>query len=120
MLSFYAGGGFHRERHVAQIAPAGAWRVWAEPETGGEGYIPLAKSKRKRSEAILGQIADIFGGTYIPGNATPYATGGVGGNATGAGAANVHVTAVVTNPWTGEQTRAFARTEAVKVVRSVQ
>ena len=120
VLSFYAGGGFHRERHVAQIAPAGAWRVWAEPETGGEGYIPLAKSKRKRSEAILGQIADIFGGTYIPGHATPYATGGVGGNAPGAAAANVHVTAVVTNPWTGEQTRAFARTEAVKVVRSVQ
>lgn len=120
VLSFYAGGGFHRERHVAQIAPAGAWRVWAEPETGGEGYIPLAKSKRKRSEAILASIADIFGGTYIPGAATPYATGGVGGNATGAGAANIHVTAIVTNPWTGEQTRAFARTEAVKVVRSVQ
>lgn len=120
VLSFYAGGGFHRERHVAQIAPAGAWRVWAEPETGGEGYIPLAKSKRKRSEAILGQIADIFGGTYIPGNATPYATGGVGGNASGAGTANIHVTALVTNPWTGEQARAFARTEAVKVVRSVQ
>lgn len=120
VLSFYAGGGFHRERHVAQIAPAGAWRVWAEPETGGEGYIPLAKSKRKRSEAILGEIANIFGGTYIPGTATPYATGGVGGNATGAGAANIHVTALVTNPWTGEQTRAFARTEAVKVVRSVQ
>lgn len=120
VLSFYAGGGFHRERHVAQIAPAGAWRVWAEPETGGEGYIPLAKSKRRRSEAILGQIADIFGGTYIPGNATPYATGGVGGNASGAGTANIHVTALVTNPWTGEQARAFARTEAVKVVRSVQ
>lgn len=120
VLSFYAGGGFHRERHVAQIAPAGAWRVWAEPETGGEGYIPLAKSKRKRSEAILGRIADIFGGTYIPGHATPYATGGVGGNATGAGSATVHVTALVTNPWTGEQARAFARTEAVKVVRSVQ
>lgn len=120
VLSFYAGGGFHRERHVAQIAPAGAWRVWAEPETGGEGYIPLAKSKRKRSEAILARIADIFGGTYVPGGATPYATGGVGGNAPGVGAANIHVTALVTNPWTGEQARAFARTEAVKVVRSVQ
>lgn len=120
VLSFYAGGGFHRERHVAQIAPAGAWRVWAEPETGGEGYIPLAKSKRKRSEAILARIADIFGGTYVPGSATPYATGGVGGNAPGVGAANIHVTALVTNPWTGEQARAFARTEAVKVVRSVQ
>ena len=121
VLSFYAGGGFHREQHVAQIAPAGAWRVWAEPETGGEGYIPLAKSKRKRSEAILAQIADIFGGTYIPGAASPYATGGVpGGSGAGLSGASIHVTALVTNPWTGEETRAFARTEAVKVVRSVQ
>ena len=121
VLSFYAGGGFSREQHVAQIAPAGTWRVWAEPETGGEGYIPLAKSKRKRSEAILAQIADIFGGTYIPGSASPYATGGVpGGAGTGLSGASIHVTALVTNPWTGEETRAFARTEAVKVVRSVQ
>ena len=121
VLSFYAGGGFHREQHVAQIAPAGAWRVWAEPETGGEGYIPLAKSKRKRSEAILAQIADIFGGTYVPGAASPYATGGVpGGSGAGLSGASIHVTALVTNPWTGEETRAFARTEAVKVVRSVQ
>lgn len=121
VLSFYAGGGFHREQHVAQIAPAGAWRVWAEPETGGEGYIPLAKSKRKRSEAILAQIADIFGGTYIPGAASPYATGGVpDGSGAGLSGASIHVTALVTNPWTGEETRAFARTEAVKVIRSVQ
>lgn len=121
VLSFYAGGGFHREQHVAQIAPAGTWRVWAEPETGGEGYIPLAKSKRRRSEAILAQIADIFGGTYIPGAASPYATGGVpGGAGAGLSGASIHVTALVTNPWTGEETRAFARTEAVKVVRSVQ
>ena len=121
VLSFYAGGGFHREQHVAQIAPAGTWRVWAEPETGGEGYIPLAKSKRRRSEAILARIADIFGGTYIPGAASPYATGGVpGGAGAGLSGASIHVTALVTNPWTGEETRAFARTEAVKVVRSVQ
>ena len=100
VLSFYAGGGFHREQHVAQIAPAGAWRVWAEPETGGEGYIPLAKSKRKRSEAILAQIADIFGGTYVPGAASPYATGGVpGGSGAGLSGASIHVTALVTNPW---------------------
>jgi len=95
--------------------------LWAEPETGGEGYIPLAKAKRKRSEAILAQIADIFGGTYIPGAASPYATGGVpGGSGAGLSGASIHVTALVTNPWTGEETRAFARTEAVKVVRSVQ
>lgn len=51
VLEFYARGGL-RERHVAQIAPAGSWRIWAEPETGGEAYIPLAASKRQRSLAI--------------------------------------------------------------------
>ncbi|WP_392749458.1 phage tail tape measure protein [Streptomyces sp. LN590] len=35
VLDFYADGGVRRENHVAQIAPAGAWRVWAESETGG-------------------------------------------------------------------------------------
>lgn len=48
VLSF-ANGGEHR---VAQIARPGAWRVWAEDETGGEAYIPLAASKRSRSMAI--------------------------------------------------------------------
>lgn len=60
VLDFYAQGGV-RENHVAQIAPPGAWRVWAEPETGGEAYIPLALAKRSRSEAILAEVADRFG-----------------------------------------------------------
>ncbi|MFG3140959.1 phage tail tape measure protein [Streptomyces sp. NPDC048211] len=60
LLSFYAGGGM-RESHVAQIAPAGAWRVWAEPETAGEAYIPLASSKRARSKTILSEVAHRFG-----------------------------------------------------------
>ena len=51
VVDYYASGGL-RERHVAQIAPAGSWRVWAEPETGGEAYIPLAPSKRTRSLEI--------------------------------------------------------------------
>ncbi len=51
------------ESHVAQIAPAGAMRVWAEPETGGEAYIPLAAGKRSRSKAILAEVAKMFGGT---------------------------------------------------------
>lgn len=55
----FANGGI--ENHVAQIAPAGAMRVWAEPETGGEAYIPFAKSKRARSEQILATVADKFG-----------------------------------------------------------
>ncbi|MGW1157779.1 phage tail tape measure protein [Streptomyces sp. NPDC002519] len=70
ILSFYADGGFHaggrgrRENHVAQIAPAGSWRVWAEPETyPGEAYIPLAPSKRARSRQILDEVAHRFGAT---------------------------------------------------------
>nr|WP_203672344.1 hypothetical protein [Streptomyces sp. SID13666] len=50
------------ERHIAQIARAGEMRLWAEPETGGEAYIPLARSKRARSESILESVANMFGG----------------------------------------------------------
>lgn len=50
VVDYYADGGV--ESHTAQIAPAGAWRVWAEPETGGEAYIPLAPGKRARSVDI--------------------------------------------------------------------
>ena len=67
VLNFFANGSEH---HVAQIAPAGAWRVWAEPETGGEAYIPLSPAKRARSEAILEDVAARFGmyvGRYADG-----------------------------------------------------
>ncbi|RLP16749.1 tape measure protein [Corynebacterium diphtheriae] len=64
VVSYYANGGV-RENHVAQIAAAGSWRVWAEPETGGEAYIPLAQSKRVRSKAILATVADKFGLTLV-------------------------------------------------------
>jgi TP901 family phage tail tape measure protein len=60
--SFASGG----EHHVAQIAPAGAWRLWAEPETGGEAYIPLAPGKRDRSMSILAQVAERFGMQLAP------------------------------------------------------
>ncbi|MFD5425354.1 phage tail tape measure protein [Streptomyces sp. NPDC127084] len=62
LLEFYARGGVRRENHTAQIAPAGAWRVWAEPETQGEAYIPLAGAKRARSKRILEEVARRFGG----------------------------------------------------------
>lgn len=82
MLDFYKNGGM-RERHVAQIAPAGSWRVWGEPETGGESYIPLAASKRQRSLQIwqetgrrLGVQGFAGGGiTYVP--AAPSVTSNV-------------------------------------------
>jgi TP901 family phage tail tape measure protein len=59
---YYASGGM-REDHVAQIAKAGAWRVWAEDETGGEAYIPLAQSKRPRSRQIAAETVKRLGGT---------------------------------------------------------
>lgn len=57
-VTSYANGGEH---HVAQIARPGDWRVWAEPETGGEAYIPLAASKRDRSMAIWREVGRRFG-----------------------------------------------------------
>ncbi len=45
---------------------------WAEPETGGEAFIPLAQSKRSRSADILGQVAQMFGYKL-----ESYATGGI-------------------------------------------
>ncbi|CAB5220399.1 hypothetical protein UFOVP238_44 [uncultured Caudovirales phage] len=68
---FRANGGV--EDHTAQIAPAGSWRVFAEPETGGEAYIPLALSKRTRSLQLLRQVSNIFGGDFVQ-----YADGNVG------------------------------------------
>ncbi|MFB7312987.1 phage tail tape measure protein [Streptomyces sp. NPDC056192] len=66
VLDFYANGGTNRrgirENHTAQIAPAGAWRVWAEEETGGEAYIPLAASKRGRSRDITEETIRRLGG----------------------------------------------------------
>ncbi|MEU4578923.1 hypothetical protein [Nonomuraea sp. NPDC023979] len=61
-IRHFAAGGEH---HVAQIASPSTIRVWAEPETGGEAYIPLAASKRGRSEDILSEVADRFGGRYL-------------------------------------------------------
>jgi hypothetical protein len=66
ITDYYADGGIRAgevkhfangsENHIAQIAPAGAMRVWAEPETMGEGYVPFAPSKRPRSRAITEEI----------------------------------------------------------------
>lgn len=76
IVDYYADGGI-RSRHIAQVAPPGAMRVWAEPETEGEAYIPFARSKRTRSVAILDQVAQRFG--YSLTNATNVARFADGG-----------------------------------------
>ncbi|GAA1111289.1 phage tail tape measure protein [Streptomyces javensis] len=72
VVDYYAKGGIQRggvrrfaggaENHIAQIAPAGSWRVWGEPETQGEGYVPFARAKRPRSRAITEEIVRRLGG----------------------------------------------------------
>lgn len=73
------------ERHIAQIGRPGEIRVWNEPETQGEAYIPLAPGKRKRSEAILERVAEMFGGQVVyfaQGALRQYASGGMRVHAT--------------------------------------
>ncbi|GAA2656709.1 phage tail tape measure protein [Streptomyces vastus] len=75
VVDYFAAGGVRRENHVAQIAPAGSWRIWGEPETGGEAYIPLAQSKRARSRRIAEETVRRLGGGPIEW----YASGGLSG-----------------------------------------
>ena len=56
----YADGKLPDQATIARPRVGGLVQ-WAEPETEGEAYIPLAKSKRQRSEKILGQVANAFG-----------------------------------------------------------
>jgi hypothetical protein len=56
----YADGKLPQQAMVAAGKGAGLVQ-WAEQETGGEAFIPLAPSKRDRSTAILGQVASSFG-----------------------------------------------------------
>jgi hypothetical protein len=103
VVDYYANGGIQRggvrhfadgaENHVAEIAPAGAWRMWAEPETGGEAYIPLAPAKRLRSRAIAEETIRRLGGDpqtiewHADGSITRFASGGMDFSYSGTGAA---------------------------------
>lgn len=57
-VKFYGSGGEH---HTAQYARAGTWRVWAEPETGGEWYLPDGLHKRERSVGLAEQMLASWG-----------------------------------------------------------
>lgn len=78
----YAEGGI--ENHTAHIAPGQSdVRVFAEPETGGEAYIPLSPTKRQRSTDILHTVAGQFGLDVIDprhgGSVRTFASGGIYG-----------------------------------------
>jgi hypothetical protein len=92
IVSTFADGGMHfanggmRENHVAQIARAGDTRVWAEPETGGESYIPLSPAKRSTSVPVLAETAARMGFDLVPSSAQRFADGGLtSGSASPAG-----------------------------------
>ncbi len=112
VIEAYAGGGI-RENHVAQIARAGAMRLWAEPETGGETYLPHAEAKRARAEQLMSETASIFGGAYIPRSAMQSARTG------GGSAPSISVpVSVVGSPGMNEEQLA-ARVEA-RVIRAIE
>lgn len=106
----FAGGGI--ENHVAQITrPGGPIRVWSEPETQGEAYLPYAMSKRPRSVSILSQVARDFG--YDLTKTTNYANGGTVGTPAPSShhnTASVHIGQLITTD----------PTEAVRKIRISQ
>jgi TP901 family phage tail tape measure protein len=98
IVDYYANGGI-RENHVAQIAPAGSYRVWAEQETGGESYIPLAPSKREQSLAIWAETGRRLGAAMFADGSPLYASSG---SSSPFQAVTPDIYVQVTNPWTGE------------------
>ncbi|MEZ5229969.1 MAG: hypothetical protein R2710_25890 [Acidimicrobiales bacterium] len=115
----FAAGGVVRERPgtAGIYRPASKYRIFAEPETGGEAYIPLAASKRGRSRAIwretghrLGMFAD--GGIadrmrYLTGgiaDAEAFANGGVtsGSFSSGVFLPTIHVGVEIDSRGAGE------------------
>ncbi|GAA1909410.1 hypothetical protein GCM10009737_08350 [Nocardioides lentus] len=49
--------------HLAELAGPGPTRIWREPETQGEAYLPLANDHRRpRAKTIAEQVVDYFGG----------------------------------------------------------
>ncbi|MEJ9078600.1 tape measure protein [Gordonia malaquae] len=48
------------------FAGRGDGTIFAEKETGGEAYIPLARGKRSRSTEILAAVAKMFGLELVP------------------------------------------------------
>lgn len=103
----FANGGV--EKHVAQISRGQTpFRVWSEPETGGEAYIPLSKAKRGRSTKILEEVARMFGMTLL--KTKSYANGGVEGGKGASGGSSASLS-------TGRVSAAFVSTVAQEMMK---
>jgi TP901 family phage tail tape measure protein len=71
----YADGGFLPSQATIAAGQGRGLIQWAEGETGGEAFIPLADSKRGRSMSILSTVAEMFGHVVMP----KFADGGIWG-----------------------------------------
>lgn len=106
----YAGGGMDvANGHQPEIAGPGPVRMWREPETQGEAYVPLADdARRPRAKSILEQTAAMFGG-----DVTWYANGGFNGSrpvpASAGQSMQMHVTGVLATPWGPARIEGIAR-----------
>ena len=78
-LESYANGKTPDQALIQKAMPGPGLVQWAEPETGGEAYIPLGKNKRARSQSILATVADMFGLVVLPKDSVPEGVSGWAG-----------------------------------------
>jgi TP901 family phage tail tape measure protein len=64
-LSSFADGGLPNNAVIKPPQKGMGLVQWAEPQTGGEAFIPMSPAKRIRSELILQEVAKQFGGRYV-------------------------------------------------------
>ena len=81
-IEYFNDGGvnFTTKPTRAHIAPAGSYVMYAEKETGGEAFIPLAASKRDRSVAIwkeTGRRLNVYADGDITGDSGATAGGDI-------------------------------------------
>ncbi|WNM74419.1 tape measure protein [Gordonia phage BearBQ] len=81
-LESYANGKLPNQAVIEKARPHTLVQ-WAEPETGGEAFIPLAPGKRGRSTSILATVADMFGFNLIPRDQMPDSMSGLLGAVAG-------------------------------------
>ncbi len=122
----YAAGGLvagdAKDGHVAQHARAGAWRVWAEDETGGESYIPHANDwRRPRARKILEETAGILGARGVlwndAGAAYRASTRAVAASGSFAG---LEVTGTLDTPFGPSHIRGVVKSELAQVARGAR
>lgn len=83
VVDYYANGGMREPEHVAQVAPGGSMRMFAEPATTWEAYIPGDPGHHARSVRVLKEVGRRLGvpvGQMAPMAASPSGAGGSSGS----------------------------------------